>query len=131
MGQESLLMDFYGVYKGMATQTADPEGLGRLKAQVPQVLGNEETDWAWPAQPNIAGVPALQPGAPVWILFEGGDPHHPVWLGTWAKVGGALPPLPDVTANTASITALQVALAALQQQVDDNAVVHWMTRVTS
>lgn len=83
-------MPYGGLYRGLVTNTADPEGLGRLKAQVPQLLGQEETDWAWPAQPNIGGITPLVAGDPVWIIFEGGNTHHPVWLGTWRKVG-ALP----------------------------------------
>lgn len=85
-------MPYGGVYRGLVTNTADPEALGRLKAQVPQLLGQEETDWAWPSQPNIGGVVPLIPGDPVWIIFEGGNTHHPVWLGTWRKVGA--PPAP-------------------------------------
>lgn len=82
------------IYKGQVTQTTDPEGLGRLKALVPQLLGHQETDWAWPVQPNIANVVPLNPGDPVWIMFEGDDRQHPVWLGTWLPVGHALPALP-------------------------------------
>lgn len=84
----------YGVYRALVTQTADPEGLGRIRAQVPQVLGNQETDWAWPSQPNIAGIVGLDPGDPVWIMFEGGDIAHPVWVGTWGRTGTTAPPLP-------------------------------------
>lgn len=82
------------IYKGVVTQTADPEGLGRLKAQVPQLFGPQETDWAWPAQPNIRSIVSLEPGDPVWIMFESGDPAHPVWLGTWLKTGATPPLLP-------------------------------------
>lgn len=83
-----------GVFKGVVTRTADPEGLGRLKAQVPQIFGPLETEWAWPAVPNIRGVAPLKPGDPVWITFEGGDTNKPVWIGTWAKVGSELDDLP-------------------------------------
>jgi hypothetical protein len=107
-------INFFGIYKGVVTQVDDPENLGRIKAQIPQVLGQSESDWAWPAQPNIAGITPLDPGDPVWVIFEGGDPHYPVWLGTWMKVGTALPPLPDVEA-----------------ELEDENITHWMTRVTS
>lgn len=127
VGQESIVSR-YGIYKGVVTQVADPEGLGRIRAQIPQVLGNLESDWAWPAQPNVSDIQPLDPGDPVWILFEGGDVTHPVWLGTWQKTGTAAPPPPGTTAD---IAALQAALDALQQRVDDEAVMHWMTRVTS
>jgi hypothetical protein len=37
---------FYGVYEGIVVDTADPENRGRVKLQVPQVTGFEETGWA-------------------------------------------------------------------------------------
>lgn len=85
---------FYGLYRGLVLNTYDPEGLGRLKAQVPQVLGQLESEWAWPAVPNLANLPMLEIGDPVWIAFEGGDVGKPVWVGTWAKPGDDFDPLP-------------------------------------
>jgi hypothetical protein len=105
MGQEGLLMGLYGgVYKGVVTNASDPEDLGRLKAQVPQLLGNLETDWAWPAQPRIAGIVPLVPGDPVWIIFEGGNTHHPVWLGTWRRVGDQPPLAPESPESDETLT---------------------------
>jgi hypothetical protein len=37
---------FYGVYEGIVMDNADPENRGRVKLQVPQVTGFEETGWA-------------------------------------------------------------------------------------
>ena len=85
----------YGVYRGIVTNDADPEGLGRLKAQIPQVFGPLESAWAWPAVPNIGGMVPPAIGNTVWIAFEGGHPDKPVWIGTWSKVGEELPPLPS------------------------------------
>ena len=81
----------WGLYRGLVTNTADPEGLGRLRAQVPAVLGQLETEWAWPVTPNIRGIAPLGPGDPVWIAFEGGEVRRPVWLGTWERPEAALP----------------------------------------
>ncbi|HET7110114.1 MAG TPA: phage baseplate assembly protein V [Gemmatimonadales bacterium] len=103
-------MSRYGVFRGTVTTSADPEELGRLKAVVPQVFGQLETEWAWPAQPNVSDIQPLDPGDPVWIMFEAGDLHKPVWLGTWMKVGAVLPPPPGSTAD----------IAALQAQVTAN-----------
>jgi hypothetical protein len=36
---------FYGVYEGIVVDNNDPEGLGRVKLQVPQITGFEETGW--------------------------------------------------------------------------------------
>lgn len=71
-----------GVYRGIVTDNADPEGLKRLKAQVPQLLNDVETGWAWPVLRSTAD-PVLSVGAPVWLSFENGEIERPVWLGTW------------------------------------------------
>jgi hypothetical protein len=44
---------FFGIYRGVVTDTADPKGLGRVRLTVPQILGKAVTSWAWP----IIGVP--------------------------------------------------------------------------
>jgi uncharacterized protein involved in type VI secretion and phage assembly len=91
---------FYGKYRGLVIDNADPERLGRLRARVPSVLGNDViTGWAMPCAPSggEAGhgtlfVPAV--GAGVWIEFEEGDLEFPIWVGTyWSRPGpnGDLP----------------------------------------
>jgi uncharacterized protein involved in type VI secretion and phage assembly len=79
---------YYGKYRGRVTSTDDPDGLGRLKAKVPRLLGDEETGWALPAfayggaaEQGFFAVPDVDAG--VWIEFEGGDLSYPVWSGTW------------------------------------------------
>src|SRR5690348_14830866 len=86
---------FYGKYRGQVTDNADPSNLGRLKAQVPAVLGEEATGWALPAfiyggaaEQGLFAVPDV--GAGVWIEFEGGDLSYPIWTGTW-YTAGAIP----------------------------------------
>lgn len=44
---------YYGIYRGIVESTSDPENLNRVTLTVPQVLGTEITNWAWP----IIGVP--------------------------------------------------------------------------
>lgn len=44
---------FYGIYRGVVVDTNDPNDAGRIRLQVPQILGNAVTNWAWP----IIGVP--------------------------------------------------------------------------
>ena len=82
-----------GVYRGRVTANEDPEGLLRLKAQVPQLLGETQTDWAWPAIPIAVGVAVPAVGEAVWITFEAGEIDRPVWMGVWRsyKPGGADP----------------------------------------
>ena len=77
----------YGRYRGIVTDNEDEKNLGRLKARVPEVLGNVETGWALPAAPfagdgvGLFSVPP--PGAGVWIEFEAGDVSRPIWSGCW------------------------------------------------
>lgn len=86
---------YYGKYRGMVSDNADPDNLGRIRAKVPRLLGDEETGWALPAFPyggaaeqGLFLVPDV--GAGVWIEFEGGDLSYPIWTGTWFT-SGAIP----------------------------------------
>ena len=78
---------FFGKYRGLVTDNQDPLSLGRLKARVPEVLGDVATGWALPAAPyagagvGIYAVPAKDAG--VWIEFESGDVSRPIWTGCW------------------------------------------------
>ena len=78
---------FFGKFRGRVTDNQDPSSLGRLKASVPEVLGEVETGWALPALPysgdgvGVYTIPA--PDAGVWIEFESGDVSRPVWSGCW------------------------------------------------
>ena len=77
---------FYGKYRGLVTDIQDPLMLGRIKAQVPDVMGSDDSGWAMPCAPfggSQAGFFALPVvGAGVWIEFEHGDPDYPIWAGS-------------------------------------------------
>ena len=78
---------YYGKYRGIVTGNQDPQNLGRVKARVPEALGNVETGWALPCAAyggngvGIFAIPAVGDG--VWIEFEAGDVSRPIWSGTW------------------------------------------------
>jgi len=88
---------FYGVYRGVVADSNDPDNLGKLKLQVPQILGSAVTSWAWPVIPaelsfvnptttqgitdSAITIDSLEPGSGVWVMFEGGDPNFPLWIG--------------------------------------------------
>lgn len=78
---------FFGKYRGIVSDYKDPLNIGRIRAQVPDVFGEEESGWAMPCVPfagkgmGFLGLPAT--GSGVWIEFEQGDPDYPVWSGTW------------------------------------------------
>jgi len=83
---------YYGKYRGQVTDNADPDNLGRIKANVPRLLGTEETGWALPAfiyggisEQGLFAIPDI--GAGVWIEFEEGDLSYPIWSGTWYTTG--------------------------------------------
>ncbi len=78
---------FYGKYRGVVSDTNDPENMGRIRARVPEVLDNIESPWALPCAPwsgdgmGAYSIPPVDAG--VWIEFEAGDPSRPVWTGCW------------------------------------------------
>jgi len=78
---------YYGKYRGLVVDNDDPSQLGRLKARVPEVLGDVTSGWALPCTP-YAGAGSGQytvpePDTGVWIEFEAGDPSRPIWSGCW------------------------------------------------
>ena len=78
---------FYGKYRGIVTDNNDPQQIGRLKAHVPEILGDVDSGWALPCAPYAGDgsgqftVP--EPGTGVWIEFEAGNPSRPIWSGCW------------------------------------------------
>ena len=90
---------FLGKYEGVVTDAADPKKIGRVRAKVPAVLGEEVVSgWALPCVPGGGGKERgmlflPQVGDTVWIEFAGGDVSRPIWVGTfWGapdSTGGA------------------------------------------
>lgn len=80
---------FYGKYEAVVTDNADPLGVGRVRARVPAVLGeDEESGWALPCAPFGGGkdrgflfLPEV--GDTIWIEFAAGDPGRPIWCGAF------------------------------------------------
>jgi len=82
---------YFGKYRGTVTDVNDPNNLGRIKANVPAVLGDTPTGWCMPCVPyagsnvGIAFLP--ETGSGVWIEFEGGDVSYPIWTGCYWRDG--------------------------------------------
>lgn len=87
---------FYGKYRGKVTDNMDPLMMGRVRATVPDVMGDQESGWAMPCAPfggsgvGFFAVPTV--GAGVWIEFEHGDPDYPIWSGCWFGSLAEMPP---------------------------------------
>ncbi len=76
---------YYGKHRGLVIENIDPEQIGRVLVQVPDVLGEIPSSWAMPCVP-VAGIQAgcfmVPPiGSQVWVEFEQGDPDYPIWTG--------------------------------------------------
>ncbi|HSL69238.1 MAG TPA: phage baseplate assembly protein V [Longimicrobiales bacterium] len=87
---------FVGKYRGIVTDIQDPMFMGRIRARVPDVMGDEESGWATPCAPfggDQMGMFVLpKVGAGVWIEFEHGDPDYPIWSGVWWGSVAEMPP---------------------------------------
>jgi len=89
---------FFGKYRGLVTDVQDPMFLGRVRARVPDVFGDQESGWALPCAPfggSGTGFFALpKVGAGVWMEFEHGDPEYPIWTGAcWTNPADRPPAL--------------------------------------
>jgi hypothetical protein len=90
-GEASTRDRVLGKYRGIVLTNLDPLSLGRLQANVPEVLGEVPTGWATPCAPYAgptAGFFSVPPvGAGVWIEFEAGDVSRPIWSGCYWGTG--------------------------------------------
>ena len=90
---------FFGKHEGVVVDTDDPKKIGRIRARVPAVLGEDiDSGWALPCAPAGGGKERgmlflPQVGDTVWIEFAAGDVSRPIWAGTfWGapdSTGGA------------------------------------------
>jgi uncharacterized protein involved in type VI secretion and phage assembly len=83
----------FGRYRAQVVDVDDPRSVGRVRLQVPELLGDVESGWALPTfatSGDGSGMFAVPPvGALVWVEFEGGDVSRPVWVGGWFAEGTA------------------------------------------
>jgi hypothetical protein len=89
--------NFFGKYRAVVINTTDPEGLGRIQVEAPELGNVEVLGWALPCFPTISSSKkigsALPPvGASVWIEFERGDPLFPIWSGRFFSTAAETPP---------------------------------------
>jgi uncharacterized protein involved in type VI secretion and phage assembly len=87
----------FGLYRGTVIDNADPQQMGRLVIEIPDVNELAPSTWALPCVP-LAGAQMgtyflPQIGASVWVQFERGDPDYPVWMGCWWGTTAQVPAL--------------------------------------
>ena len=114
---------FYGKYRGLVVENIDPEQIGRVLVQVPDVLGEIPSSWAMPCVP-AAGIQSgcfiVPPiGSQVWVEFEQGDPDYPIWTGGfWGLVADvpifatappAIPPGQNIVLQTTGQNMIMVS----------------------
>ena len=82
----------WGMYVGPVVDRNDPKRLGRVRVEIPGLLDNPGTTWAYPVgggakQRGHKVVPKL--GAEVVVFFHQGDPDWPYYLPAhWGMPGG-------------------------------------------
>jgi len=79
---------FCPIVMGIVVDNKDPEKMGRVKVQVPSILGVQDESqclWAMPSMlfEGQQFIPRVKD--PVWIMFQGGDLSKPVYVGTWYR----------------------------------------------
>jgi len=82
---------WYGKYRAFVRENHDPERLGRLRLEIPAVLGVGKDCWsAWASpcfpyggNPDCGFYLIPEVGASVWAEFEGGDVQAPIWSEVW------------------------------------------------
>ncbi len=72
----------YGVYRGIVVDNNDPQNLRRLKVSTNTPTGTEVTNWVWPV---ISTKRPPAKGAGVFVMYDGGDPDYPVWIGEYGQ----------------------------------------------
>ena len=95
-------------------ENIDPEQIGRVLVQVPDVLGGIASSWAMPCVPAAgiqAGIFVVPPvGSLVWVEFEQGNSDYPIWTGgfwglvaevpVFAAAPSAIPPGQNILLQT-------------------------------
>jgi uncharacterized protein involved in type VI secretion and phage assembly len=116
---------YYGKYRGIVTDVADPDNNGRIMAMVPSVAGETAIGWALPAF-GFAGdghgqVMLPEVGSMVWIEFEAGNLDYPIWTGGFFLPGQR--PTPDGNAVRVIVSRNQHQLV-LDDDADEVIVKH-------
>jgi hypothetical protein len=79
------------MFRGVCVDNRDPKNLGRIRVQVPQILGTAASGWAFPAwsfhQKTIWPQDRLpKPGDGVWVMFDSTSPDKMIWIAAFGPL---------------------------------------------
>ena len=111
-----------GIYRGVVVDNKDPLHLRRLKVKVQSTSFDTEsvTNWVWPVI-STKRPPAI--GTGVYILYVGGDPEYPVWIGEFGEepqgvfAFGSWSSSADLTASINTPTAIPLNTTSFEEGV--------------
>lgn len=83
MEQRDFIKRLNGIYRAVVVDNRDPKNLRRIKVQA-QPTGVQVSDWVWPVL-STKRPPAI--GSGCWVMYQGGDPEYPVWVGEFGEQG--------------------------------------------
>lgn len=87
---------FYGKYRGYCKDINDPQKLGRIRAEVPAVLGKGVlSDWCEVCIVSRQSLDTPPVGTGVWVEFEAGDKNKPIFVGCWLGIAAGKLDTPD------------------------------------
>ena len=80
-----------GMFRGICVDNRDPKNLGRIRVQVPQILGTSTSGWAFPAwsfnETTLWPQDRLpQPSQGVWVMFDSTSPDKMIWLAAFGSL---------------------------------------------
>jgi len=81
--QRDFIKRLNGIYRAVVVDNRDPKNLRRIKVQA-QPTGVQVSDWVWPVL-STNRPPAI--GSGCWVMYQGGDPEYPVWIGEFGEQG--------------------------------------------
>lgn len=80
-----------GMFRGICVDNRDPKNLGRIRVQVPQILGTAASGWAFPSwtvyQKTIWPQDRLpKAGDGVWVMFDSTSPDKMIWMAAFGPL---------------------------------------------
>lgn len=108
-----------GIYRAVVHDNRDPKKLRRLKVKV-TATGEQITNWVWPVI-STKRPPAI--GTGVYVMYVGGDPEYPVWIGEFGEdpqgvfAFGSWSNSADLTASINTPTAVPLNTTSFEEGV--------------